>query len=215
MLERINIENNILDIYKYVENLFKERKDENLTYHNWEHTKYVYATLKLHCEFCNFEWSKTEPLLVAALFHDVGYLYGYDNHEDRSIETVRKYLKEKNRTEKFISNVSKIINTTKISAVPTRQSDLYLLKDVDISYGLGCSFDEYERRSKALRKEWGYILNKKYSDEEWIELEYSFLRSVTYYSSFGKEQLAYRFFNKKKIHYPSWLLEKLREKYID
>jgi len=181
----IKLENEIGKVFNYVEKLFKQKNDKKLTYHNWEHTKYVFDRLKGICIANSFSWNKTEEMLTAALFHDVGYLFEYDNHEDKSIEIAENFMKEFNKSETFIKNVSEMIYTTKADAIPIPDSDFHLLKDIDLEYRI----IDQEKRSMELKKESENILNINYTDEEWLNIQNSFFSNIKFYSWYGKENI--------------------------
>ncbi|MEJ7674917.1 MAG: HD domain-containing protein [Chitinophagaceae bacterium] len=63
-----------------------------LTYHNVHHTKDVVNAVHYISKAEKVTGNDSELLLTAALFHDTGFLKGYDNHEASSCEIAREIL---------------------------------------------------------------------------------------------------------------------------
>ena len=79
----------------YISQLFKDSLSHLYLYHNIEHTKQVVAACKTISQDMNLEEEQWEKLLVAAWFHDAGYIKGRENHENRSMKIAADFLKEK------------------------------------------------------------------------------------------------------------------------
>lgn len=163
------------EVKQHVYQLFEQLDTSNLWYHNYQHTANVVhriATLSQHLP-------PTEVLLlkIAAWFHDIGYLYGYDNHEDRGIDIALSYLHYKlNPAQQQI--IATCIEATKMTQEPRTLLEA-LIKDADIGYGTTELFFE---TGPLLRKEWAAILNKTYTNQAWEQLQYNFLNQVIFYS---------------------------------
>ena len=59
-----------------------------------------------------------EVLLVAAWFHDAGYIEGYQDHESESVKIATAFLKEKGKSDEFIAIVASLILATVKENVP-------------------------------------------------------------------------------------------------
>ncbi len=62
--------------------------------------------------------SDLKLLLVAAIYHDAGYLEQNNNHEQHSCEIARKYLPQFHYTKEDIDTICSIIMATKIPQKP-------------------------------------------------------------------------------------------------
>jgi uncharacterized protein len=91
----------------------------SLTYHNLDHT----LDVETQCMIMAKETGVTNEqtlleLRIAALYHDAGFLYVYEGHEEKSCELAKNELPGFEVTEKAIGNICEIILATK---VPRRQ----------------------------------------------------------------------------------------------
>src|SRR6476620_5495232 len=106
-------------VYTFLTQKLEQELPAYLTYHNAAHTREVaHATQVL----AKKEGITGEDLLLlntAALFHDCGFLQGYDNHEERSCTLARTYLPEYGYTEAQVEAVCRLIMVTKIPQHPS------------------------------------------------------------------------------------------------
>ena len=79
----------------FVSNLLKDKLSNLYSYHNFNHTLTVVNAVKELCKKEDVTAEEKEALLVAAWFHDTGYINGYENHEQESVKIVTTFLKEK------------------------------------------------------------------------------------------------------------------------
>ncbi|QOD60201.1 HD domain-containing protein [Polaribacter haliotis] len=172
----------IAEVEKFVYGLLSDELHANYVYHNLAHTQRVVEKTKELAE--NLEIIKVEAdnLEIAAWFHDAGYIKGSENHEENSVIIAKDFLKTKNFSENRINTICQLILATKMNYLP--QNNLEgIIKDADSSHLASKRFFDY---TSLLRKEWELGLGKKYSNEEWIELNLSFLtHKHRYYSDFA------------------------------
>ena len=119
------------DAQQFVTKLFKENSDDKLRYHNIRHTKNVVDAARLIAGKCNISNQEMEMLLLAAWFHDVGYLERKVNHEDISKKYAREFLERHSAQPEYISQVERCIEATR---VPQRPNDKLssILCDADL-----------------------------------------------------------------------------------
>ncbi len=171
----------------YISQLFKDSLSHLYLYHNIEHTKQVVAACKTISQDMNLEEEQWEKLLVAAWFHDAGYIKGRENHENRSMKIAADFLKEHGKSEDFITEVNYIIAATEKSFAP--QTTLQkIIRDADF---MNLGSPNYFTNCEKLRKEWQDTEQTRFSDSEWNQENLTFLESVhVYYTEYGKENLA-------------------------
>lgn len=166
----------------YVTELFQNANTAGLYYHSFSHTLSIVEAATVTAKALNLSEADTDNLVLAAWFHDVGYLYTRIEHEARSIEMTVSALKP--NYVHLIDSVTSCIAATKVGEVP--KTDLAaLLKDVDTAYGSAYNFI---RTSNTYRDELRILENKTYSDNDWQVMCLDFLRNVTFYSQYGKEK---------------------------
>ena len=155
----------------FVSNLLKDNLSNLYSYHNFNHTfNVVNAVIKL-CDKEKVEGADKEMLLVAAWFHDTGYLNGVENHEDKSVKIVTKFLKEKEQSDEFITEVSKLILATSKLYVPQTQLEK-IIKDADYVHITSL---EYESSCELLRSELESTMDISFSSLEWAKENLNFL----------------------------------------
>jgi HD superfamily phosphodiesterase len=169
-----------IDILKlsdeFVFDLFKKSDTTKLVFHNYRHTYDVVESAELICEGEKLTKDDKEVVLLAAYFHDVGYLTSPKNHEEKSIEVAKEFLIQNNYPKEKIEQVENCIVATKMGAEPQTILE-EIIRDADM-YGLGSKV--YEDRSKLLRVECGFCTDKANSDVEWLEQEIVFLSGHQY-----------------------------------
>ncbi|WP_299670045.1 Pycsar system effector family protein [uncultured Polaribacter sp.] len=161
----------IIEVEKFVFNLLSKNLNANYVYHNLAHTQRVVEKTNEIAENSEIEKTTAENLAIAAWFHDTGFIEGSKDHEERSVKIATEFLKAKNISEKRIQVISEIILATKMNHVPKNILE-EIIKDADSAHLASNNFSDY---TSLLRKEWELSLDKKYKNEEWIELNLSFL----------------------------------------
>ena len=131
-------------------------------------------------ESCSHE--DIEQLLVAAWFHDTGYVAGSSGHEQESIKIFTAFIKEFNRSESFTRKVTELIGATKM---PTAPSDLMegIMCDADMSH-LGSA--DYEVCQELLRRELELSEEIVMSDRDWVLKNIAFFRQHRYYTDHAR-----------------------------
>ena len=160
----------------FVFDLFKKSDTTKLVFHNYRHTHDVVESAAIICEGEKVSKEDVEVVLLAAYFHDVGYLTNLKNHEEKSIEVAEEFLTQKNYPKEKIEQIISCIAATQVGVAPKSILE-EILCDADM-YALGSKL--YGERSKLLRLEWSCCLDKVNSDVEWIEQEILFLNTHQY-----------------------------------
>ncbi|MDF3076695.1 MAG: hypothetical protein K0S09_584 [Sphingobacteriaceae bacterium] len=176
---------------EYVFNLFKEKLPANYVYHNYKHT---YETVKA-CKELAAEYNLTsrdmEILMLAAWFHDTGYVEAYDGHEEHSVVIMKNYLSGEYRME-ALEEIEALILSTKWGHTPdgTLQE---ILHDADY---INIGKKKFVERAELIRIEWERSLNKVYTNEEWAEEQLNFLLNT----SFKTEEALAKYDDQREIN---------------
>jgi len=117
----------------YILKRLEEELPPNLFYHGPHHTKDV---LQATTELCNLEQidpHHTTLLKTAALYHDAGFLYCMEGHEEASCHIVKQQLQHFQYKAEDIDAICGMIMATKIPQTP---NDAYeaILCDADLDY---------------------------------------------------------------------------------
>jgi len=161
----------LTDVEKYVTSLLRRELSHVYVYHNLSHTQRIVKYTKELIENENVNENDAENLLIAAWFHDTGFIEGADNHEEKSAEIASKFLKEQTIPIERIKEISNIILATKVDYEPKNLLEK-IIRDADCAHFGSKEFTEI---SELLRHEWEQASNKILSDVEWIEDNISFL----------------------------------------
>ncbi|MBF4487251.1 Pycsar system effector family protein [Flavobacterium sp. CSZ] len=155
----------------FVSNLLKDKLSNLYSYHNFNHTFTVVNAVKELCKKEDVSSDEKEMLLVAAWFHDTGYIDGYENHEQESVKIATAFLKEKGQSDEFIASVSNLIMATVKEYVPKTHLEK-IIKDADFSHLVGA---EYETTCELLRIELKNTWKLDFSNVEWAKENLNFL----------------------------------------
>ncbi|RZJ56091.1 MAG: HD domain-containing protein [Flavobacterium sp.] len=155
----------------FVSNLLKDKLSNLYSYHNINHTFNVVDAVKKLCKKENVEGVEKEMLLVAAWFHDTGYLNGVEDHENESTKIAAKFLREKGQSEEFIAEVSKLILATSKMYVPKTHLEK-IIKDADYVHITSL---EYESTCELLRFELKNTMNLSFDSLDWSKENLNFL----------------------------------------
>ena len=166
----------------YCEDLLRNSRCSRLPFHNLEHTEEVFTTVEKIGRYENSPIEVLEPVLLGALFHDIGNAEVFTDHEDVSVRLAIEFLLDHKYPNSRISTVVDCINATRMPQKPITLLQR-IICDADLNH-LGTS--EFRFKNKALRREWSLFLNIDYSDKEWMEMNLKFLGEHHYFTTYGK-----------------------------
>lgn len=177
--------NNIIEeISQYISNLFDKRLPASFLYHNMRHTKDVVHTSSEIAEKSGLDNEDIELLLIAAWFHDTGYIESIENHEEKSAEMAEEYLSKMNYPREKISAVTRTILSTKIPQRPDNDIEK-ILCDADLAY---MGSNDLLEKIELLREEWALTLNRIYTDHEWFNASMNFIESNSFHTEFARKK---------------------------
>jgi len=155
----------------FVSNLLKDKLSNLYSYHNFNHTLTVVNAVKELCKKEDVKGEDKEFLLIAAWFHDTGYIEGYENHEQESVKIASAFLKEKGQSEELIATVSSLILATVKEYIPKTHLEK-IIKDADFAHLMGA---EYATTCELLRIELKNTWNLNFTNAEWAKENLNFL----------------------------------------
>lgn len=174
----------VKDAQTYITDLFAKELPAKLTYHSLHHTEVVVKECRALAPAAGLNDNDTEALLLAAWFHDIGYLDVYDGHEFRSMERAGAWLTERGVAPERVQLIQNTIKATHRDEKPETELQ-QLLVDADMS---NLAREDFRSSAELLRTEWELVLGKTYSNPEWAELQLDFMLSHKYHSDAGKER---------------------------
>jgi len=173
--------NRLKRVTDYWLNKLRNELSPELTYHSVDHVLDVMLCVEHigHQELLQDE--DLALVLVAALFHDSGFLLSRTNHELTSCELVRSQLPEFGFNEAEIEKICAMIMATKIPQSPSSKL-AEILCDADLNY-LGT--EDYFGPSRRLFSELK-IANPNITELDWLDLQINFLQDHRYFTDFSK-----------------------------
>lgn len=167
----------------FVKSKFDSELNAGYTYHNFQHTMWVYdGAIKL-AEKAKLTDEDQIILELAAIFHDVGFVVDPDQHELESTKIATQFLNDNAFDSNLIEEVTECILATKMGSEAKSQLE-QLIQDADLS---GLANDSYSDICENLRKELVFRHGKKIKKKQWIKENIQFLSDHQYKSPEGKE----------------------------
>ena len=182
MLEIKDSESILHKANEYVKALFEEKLPMENLYHNYEHTMNVYEAGQKLAQKAELNGNDTEILLLAALFHDAGFVFDRDSHENHSKNIASEFLSRNGYNAKNIESILDCIEATQLEYVPKTKLQK-LMKDADLS---NLASDRYWEIAEQLRKEMNFFSEEKITKKQWIKKNLEFFESMSYYSDAAK-----------------------------
>jgi len=173
-------------------NKLRSELPSHLLYHNADHTVNVVNACSYLAEKEGLASDDKELLLVAAHFHDAGFLVRYQNNEHTGARIAAETLPKFGYDEDEIRVIKELIISTDTGIAPQGLMQ-EIIHDADLNY-LGRP--DYKKRSDDLRKEMARM-GQEFSDRDWLELQYQFLKEFSYCTNAAK-QLVQSGFEKNK-----------------
>jgi predicted metal-dependent HD superfamily phosphohydrolase len=170
---------------QYISSVLKHDLSDKCLFHTIKHTLDVMEHAEVIGEYCNLDRNSMNILRICALFHDVGYVDAYDNHEIFSAERAKTYMNSKNVDPQIINQVEVAILSTKTPQNPTDEISK-ILCDADL---MNLTFDDYFDQIDLMRKEWEKVGKAKLNSNEFHMYSLEFFQSHEYHSEYGKKIL--------------------------
>ncbi len=170
-------------IQDHVLKMLDSELSKNLTYHCIDHTLDVKNQCLAIAKAEGITDEQTlQELEIAALYHDTGFIFIYEKHEERGCEIVREQLPGFGFDEKTIETICELIMATKVPQNPANHLQ-QIICDADLDY-LGR--DDFFETGDKLRRE---LIEYKFieSEHDWEERQINFLRSHRYFTRSSRE----------------------------
>lgn len=171
----------ILKTSIHVRSLFAKKQVYPGLYHNLEHTVEVVENAKEISEAMKLSNEQSEIVLLAAWFHDTGYLETRNDHEEHSIEIMRKFLSAQKYPVEKIEQASDCIRATKIPQKPTTLLE-QVVADADL---LHLGKKESIKKGELLRLEMGISGNGPMNEAQWIRQSIDFYLNHSFHTPYA------------------------------
>jgi predicted metal-dependent HD superfamily phosphohydrolase len=172
----------------YVTSLLNGKRPPWAVYHTLQHTEETVAAAREIGEASKLSKDDLDIVLLAAWFHDVGYIDTADGHEERSVAIAREFLQRQSYPEEKIDRVVACIRATHMPQAPASLPEQVLCDADMIHLGKKRFFD----RSQLLRAEIELRTGKPFTDVEWLQKNIEFATSATFFTEYAREKFAAR-----------------------
>ena len=169
---------------EFVADLFKRKLSNKYVYHTFNHTCETVEACKQAAEYYELSEREYNLLLLAAWFHDTGYVNTYNNHEDVSKDYACNFLKEEGFPAEDIQIVTDLIDSTRHDVKPKNLLQ-EILHDAD---HINVGKKRFFRKAELLRIEWEVFLDKHFTDREWAKEQEKFIISTNFYTDFFRRE---------------------------
>ena len=164
------------DAFNKVEAFLLKELPLYYTYHSIEHFRDVVKQAERIAKKEKIDKAGILDIKLAAWLHDVGYIWGPLDHEEKSVEYAKVILNEMKFPKSKISLITGMIMATKMPQSPKNHFE-QIICDADLDY-LGRN--DFEDISSNLLKE--LEINQKITNFNWLKIQEKFLKSHSYFT---------------------------------
>lgn len=172
--------------YKAIEsrvlNILEVKLPSYLTYHCLEHTIYVVEKSEYIAKKQGVSRKKIYLLKIAALFHDIGFISTYAEHEKKSCSIAKKELKSFDFNQKEIDLICGMIMATKIPQQPTTELE-NIIADADLEY---LATNKFLETGNLLYNELKHF-NKDLTLKKWNKIQISFISDHQFHTKYCRQ----------------------------
>ena len=172
----------------YVSTLLTEKLPRWAVYHNLTHTEQTVAATKEIGEGSSLSKAELEVALVAAWFHDVGYLDVVEGHEERSCDIAVHFLRSRNYPQPRLDQVLACIRATKVPQSPQNLLE-QVVCDADMIH-LGKK--KFFERSSLLRMELELRSEETLNDLDWLLKNVEFAAAGNFHTDYARAEFSGR-----------------------
>lgn len=172
----------------FASDLFKNNLPAQYLYHDYNHTLETITICQEMADYYQLKEADKHLLIISSIFHDTGHTKDYKNHEEEGAQIAKNYLQQKDYPEEQIRKIEKLILSTRYDQQPQGLLE-EILHDADI---INLGKKSFFNKGKLLRLEWEFFLDKHYTDQEWEKLQFEFLSSHKFLTSYAQEKYSQR-----------------------
>lgn len=169
----------------HVTYLLSKNTPVNNVYHSIDHTREVVDAAKIIGGASNLTDEELEIVILAAWFHDLGYLDKIDGHEEISARYAEEFLAEENYPAESIKKIKNCIMATQLPQSPKNILE-EVLCDADLSHVGKVTFT---KRNNLFREEFEFHFGRELSEYEWLKKTTDFLSHHKFFTEYACNHL--------------------------
>ncbi len=173
----------IAEAKSFVQDKFSKDLPPQFFYHDWNHTHQVVKAADDISAAAGLNGQEKNNLLLAAIFHDVGFTENPLHHEDSSKRIAREFLSQRQYPEEQIELVEAIIEATKHGHAPVNQLES-MMKDADMVH---LSSTDHKIWTERLHQDMEIIQGQKIKKKAWKKINNDFFKQHKYYTPEAKK----------------------------
>lgn len=150
----------------------------SLYYHNIQHTIDVCRSVETLAIMEKVNEEELTMLLTAALYHDTGFIWAYDNNEPMACRFAQETLPRFGYTESQIETVCRLIMATSMPQQPDTLLEK-ILCDADLDY---IGREDFFITALRLHREWSENSARKMTFRHWYEKQREFVENHEFFT---------------------------------
>lgn len=167
---------------EFVINKLEKELKPTLYYHNFQHTLDVVNSVATLATMERVNGEELMILRTAALYHDTGFLWQYDNNEAIACDFARVTLPGFGYDKSSIEKVTRLILETKVPQHPTSLLS-QIICDADLDY---IGREDFFITALRLHREWSENSARKITFKEWYLNQLNFVKQHEYFTFSAK-----------------------------
>lgn len=168
---------------EFIKKILSDKCPSYFKYHNYYHIQKVVEAAIQISDNEKVSDDEKEIIIIACLFHDIGYIDICEGHEEVSCSYAKDFLTKENYPENKIQQIRSCILATKIPQQPKNKLEM-IVCDADLHH-LGSG--DFLEVGNNLRSEIEYSHKKHFSDLDWLEITIQFNKSHSYFTDYAKK----------------------------
>jgi predicted metal-dependent HD superfamily phosphohydrolase len=166
----------------HVIDFFEKHPNQQLVFHTLEHTLSVVQQAELIGQAEGLAAEDLQAVIIAAWFHDTGYLLQQENHEGASITVANAFFEKNPVDETLKKQVIDCIDVTCRKREPKSLAECVVL-DADVAH---VADENFIQISKKLKREIANCQNSIVKFKDYWGDTLSFLEGLTFYTGYAK-----------------------------
>lgn len=168
----------------YVAELLESKLQPGYCYHNISHATNVVRVANDIASGMKLPNHQRNILLTACWFHDIGYIWKIEGHEESGANVAVAFLEDNEVDLEDIEAVKACILATKYPPEPGNLLE-QIICDADLSH-LGEK--EFFDKTALVREEWRLTREQNFTDAEWHALNLQFMEKHNYHTIYCRKQ---------------------------